>query len=186
MKDRMERFVLLPFAAGCVSEASIPVGMQHAKRSKPDTHSIPTSPFLFRNTLKHRGTDEGIKVEEDDEHLDNDEGRLSGENLKTAITRFQKLFNNFKNLSQLFVYKNELEPEMGIEIGFPTDVKHVTHIGLDDCGSSIFTKDWNNLGEPELINLNSFHPTALELALATQDETPDLMSVFETKCRNYH
>ncbi|KAI3459146.1 hypothetical protein Pfo_015809 [Paulownia fortunei] len=171
MRDLMERFVLLPFTAGCISESSIPVVMQHTKTSKLDANSTPTR------------THEEEKKEEE-EYLD-DEESLSGENLKTALPRFQKLFKNFKNFSQLFVYKDELEPEMGLEIGFPTDVKHVTHIGLDGCASSFFSKGWNNLAEPELINLHSFPLTQLELAIAAQAETPNVRSLLETKC-NLH
>ncbi|KAK4433036.1 CRIB domain-containing protein RIC4 [Sesamum alatum] len=162
MRDRMQRFVLLPFTAGCISESSIPVVMQHPKRSKPNANLIPTRP--------HEVEEEG--------YLD-DEESLSGENLKSAHPRFQKLFKNFKNFSQLFMYKDELEPEMGMEIGFPTDVKHVTHIGLDGCGTSILTKGWNNLAESELINLRAFSLTQLELAMAKQAETPNMRSLLE-------
>ncbi|KAK6137825.1 hypothetical protein DH2020_028428 [Rehmannia glutinosa] len=143
-RDRMERFVLLPFTAGCISESSIAVGLQQDKRSKLDSNSTPTS-----------------------------------ENLKSplsllALPRFQKLFKNFKNFSQSFVYKDELEEtEMGIEIGFPTDVKHVTHIGLDGCASSILSKSWNN--EPEMIN------PPLELAMAKRADKPSFRSLLETK-----
>lgn len=46
----MERFVLLPFTAGCISESSIAVGLQQAKRSKMDTSSTPTSVTPFSQT----------------------------------------------------------------------------------------------------------------------------------------
>ncbi|PIN01831.1 hypothetical protein CDL12_25654 [Handroanthus impetiginosus] len=162
MRDRMERFVLLPFTVGCISESSIPVVTKHAKRSKPDMNSTPM------------GTHGGEK----EEYLD-DEESLTGENIKTALPKLQKLFKDFKNFSQLFVYKDELEPEMAMEIGLPTDVKHVTHIGLDGCASSIFTKGWNNLTESELISLRSIPLTQLELAFKTQPETPNVRSLLE-------
>lgn len=80
------------------------------------------------------------------------------------------------------VYKDELEEtEMGMDIGFPTDVKHVTHIGLDGCGSSILSKGWNNLNEPEMKNLSSFSLTPLELAMATHADTSSFRSLLETK-----
>lgn len=83
------------------------------------------------------------------------------------------------------MYKDELEPEVGMEIGLPTDVKHVTHIGLDGCASSIFSKGWNNLAEPELINLHSFPLTELEVAIKAQAETPNVRSLLENNC-NFH
>ncbi|XP_057801781.1 CRIB domain-containing protein RIC4-like [Salvia miltiorrhiza] len=158
MKDRLERFVLLPFAAGCISESSIPVVMQHAKRSKHEKHEEETK-------------------DEEEGCLD-DEKSLSSQNWKTALPIFQKLFKNF---SQLFVYKDEQEAEMGMEIGLPTDVKHVSHIGLDGCTSSIFSKGcW---AEQELIDLHSFPLSELEFAIKAQAETPKITSLLETKCR---
>ncbi|KAL1542596.1 CRIB domain-containing protein [Salvia divinorum] len=170
MRERIERFVLLPFTAGCISESSIAVGLQHAKRSKMDTGSTPTR-----------------EKDEDGEEYEEDEESLTGENLKSppsllAIPRFQKLFKNFKNFSQSFVYKDELEDtEMGMEIGLPTDVKHVTHISLDGCASSILSKGWNNLINPDTTNLPSFSSTPLQLAMGKNAENPTIRSMLETK-----
>ncbi|GFQ00405.1 crib domain-containing protein ric4 [Phtheirospermum japonicum] len=161
MRDIMERFVFLPFTAGCISESSIPIVMHHTKRSKLGMNSTPTR------------THEEEK-EEEREYVDDEES------LKGALPRFQKLFKNFKTFSQLFVYK-ELEQEMGLEIGFPTDVKHVTHIGLDGCATSIFSTSWSNLEEPELINLHSFPLKQLDLAIASDTETPNVKRLLETK-----
>ncbi|KAK6156473.1 hypothetical protein DH2020_010721 [Rehmannia glutinosa] len=106
--------------------------------------------------------DEG--KEDKQEYLDDEE----------SLSRFHKLFKNFKTFSQFFEYKDELQPEMDLEIGFPTDVKHVTHIGLDGCASSIFSNCWNNLEEQELTNLHSIPWSQLELAIAAETETPNL------------
>ncbi|KAL6581674.1 CRIB domain-containing protein [Orobanche minor] len=167
MRERMERFVLLPFTGSCMSESSIAVGLQQVKRSKLDTNSTPT-----------REKEE----EEEEEHEEDEEESLSGENSKSPLSlsarpRFQKLFKNFKNFSQSFVSKDELEEtEIGIEIGFPTDVKHVTHIGFDGCASSILSKGWDH--EPDqIINLPSFHLTQLELAMAKHTEKPTFRSL---------
>lgn len=59
------------------------------------------------------------------------------------ISGIQRLIKGFKNLSQLFELYREEEEEMEqeIEIGLPTDVQHVAHIGLD--GSNNFgTESW--------------------------------------------
>ncbi|KAK4403785.1 CRIB domain-containing protein RIC4 [Sesamum angolense] len=150
MRDRMERFVLLPFTVGCISESSIAVGLQQPKMSKlVDAITTPT---------RTRG---GEKEDEDEETSSTGENLKSPSNL-SALPKFQKLFKNFKNFSNLFVDKDELEEqEMGMEIGFPTDVKHVTHIGLDGCASSILSKGWNNLDEP-------FPLPPLEVAMGDQ------------------
>ncbi|KAL8517798.1 hypothetical protein ACS0TY_009206 [Phlomoides rotata] len=161
MRDRMEKFVLLPFTAGCISESSIAVGLQQAKRPKQDAASTPTR-----------------EKEEEDEESSLDENLKSPSSL-LALPRFQKLLKNFKNFSQSFVYKDELEEtDTGMEIGLPTDVKHVTHIGLDGCASSILSKRWDILSEPEITNLPSFPLTPFELAMATR---PTMRSLLETK-----
>ncbi|XP_072955124.1 uncharacterized protein [Typha angustifolia] len=46
-------------------------------------------------------------------------------------TKMKGIVKGFKFISQIFVYK---EHEM--EIGYPTDVRHVAHIGWDSPGSS--------------------------------------------------
>ncbi|KAL0403368.1 UNVERIFIED_CONTAM: CRIB domain-containing protein RIC4 [Sesamum radiatum] len=147
----MERFVLLPFTVGCISESSIAVGLQQQpKLSKlVDANTTPT---------RTRG---GEKEDEDEETSSTGENLKSPSNI-SALPKFQKLFKNFKNFSNLFVDKDELEEqEMVMEIGFPTDVKHVTHIGLDGCASSILSKGWNNLDEP-------FPSPPLELSMGDQ------------------
>ncbi|KAM0888901.1 hypothetical protein ACQ4PT_028051 [Festuca glaucescens] len=54
------------------------------------------------------------------------------------LAGIRKLIKSFRSLSHIFeIYKDEEEEEedgMDIQIGFPTDVQHVAHIGLD--GSS--------------------------------------------------
>ncbi|KAG4196960.1 hypothetical protein ERO13_A06G208001v2 [Gossypium hirsutum] len=41
-------------------------------------------------------------------------------------TKIKRLYKKFKNISRIFAVK-----EKNMEIGYPTDVKHVTHIGWD-------------------------------------------------------
>ncbi|GMG99933.1 hypothetical protein Nepgr_001773 [Nepenthes gracilis] len=147
MRDRMERFVILPFSLGCVSHASVAVVEHPPRRS-------------------------GTKEEEDE--------CLSGENMKHSSrllalpkpnisTGVNRLVKSFKSLSQLFMYEDEME-ELGMEmeIGCPTDVKHVGHIGWD--GSSINdtaspTMAWDDLIAPAL--LSHLHPAGLSLEAAS-------------------
>ncbi|GMI78884.1 hypothetical protein HRI_001557500 [Hibiscus trionum] len=143
----MERLVVLPFSVGCVSDASVAVAVQRQRqpqhhqprRSKPADHTS-------SSTLK--------RTQEEDE----DEESLSSENMKYSLklhplpkpdisTGLNRLFTkSVKTLSQLFAYKEDIEEqENEMEIGFPTDVKHVTHIGLNGSASTSPSKgSWDN------------------------------------------
>ncbi|KAK9006553.1 hypothetical protein V6N11_018890 [Hibiscus sabdariffa] len=135
MRDKMERLVILPFSVGCVSDASVAVAVQRhhhqPRRSKPADTS-----------LKKRTQEE-------------DEEGLSSENIKYSLkllplpkpdisTGLNRLFTktsvtcpNIYSSFRFPAYKEEIdEPENEMEIGFPTDVKHVTHIGLDGSACS--------------------------------------------------
>lgn len=80
-------------------------------------------------------------------------------------------------------YKDELEePEIGMEIGLPTDVTHVTHIGLDGCASSILSNGWNNLIEPEMINFPSLFLPPNEIAAENHADTSSVNILLGTKC----
>ncbi|PON55173.1 CRIB domain containing protein [Trema orientale] len=165
----MERLVLLPFSMGCVSESSVAVGVQQPRRSKTDT--IPSS----------------IRPKEvDQEDEDDDDESLSGESTKSSFrslnlpkpnisTGINRLFKGFKNFSQIFVYKEEMEDlDIDMEIGGPTDVKHVTHIGWD--GSTTHNdavKGWENLISPDLLSVPSvpWRPS-FEFPMAAQPEAP--------------
>ncbi|KAF3779979.1 CRIB domain-containing protein [Nymphaea thermarum] len=52
-------------------------------------------------------------------------------------TKMKGFFKGIKYIQQIFVYKDH---EM--EIGYPTDVRHVAHVGWD--GSSMSTPSWMN------------------------------------------
>lgn len=49
----------------------------------------------------------------------------------------------------------EDEEMMGMEIGVPTDVKHVTHIGIDGASTSILSRSWEHLKTPDFLTLSS-------------------------------
>ncbi|KAM3201232.1 CRIB domain-containing protein RIC4 [Capsicum annuum] len=148
MRYKMERFVLLPFSVGCISESSVAIGHQQQQQHKSSSlHQANFTPIR--------------REEEEKEEEEDDEKNLEGENLKSplGLPKFQRLFKNFKNLSHLFVDKDQMEEEdeeMGMEIGLPTDVKHVTHIGIDgddEATSLIFNStrtnwDYLNLKSP--------------------------------------
>ncbi|KAF8645088.1 hypothetical protein HU200_050920 [Digitaria exilis] len=80
------------------------------------------------------------------------------------LAGIRKLIKSFKSLSHIFeIYKDDDEDEDdmdgGIEIGFPTDVQHVAHIGLD--GSTSVSSSLRGLeGARELLSLSNL--TTLE------------------------
>ncbi|XP_028770629.1 CRIB domain-containing protein RIC4 isoform X2 [Neltuma alba] len=123
MRDRMERLVILPFSVGCMSEASVAVGVPQPRKSRPAA-------------TKECEGEEGGK---------NSSGMVvvPKSNVSAGLN---KLMKGFKSLSQMFGEKeDELEEdgeggggggggddeEEEMQIGGPTDVQHVTHIGWD-------------------------------------------------------
>ncbi|OVA01678.1 CRIB domain [Macleaya cordata] len=147
MRDRIERLIILPFSIGCVSQASIAVCDNHSKKnSKPESKQ------------SRGGGGEslyGVNTKNSNGFL-----AVPKPNFPPSL---QKLMKNFKNFSQLFMYKEEIEDDemkMEMEIGFPTDVKHVAQIGWDGNGSTATATiikgcSWedNNLNPHELFSL---------------------------------
>ncbi|XP_047339049.1 CRIB domain-containing protein RIC4-like [Impatiens glandulifera] len=150
MKDKMERFLVLPFTAGCISPSSVAitnsthVSSPQPKRSKLDPlfHSssrilVPSPPGLNHQEYHKEGTssDQSMKGPL----------KLPDHFLKPNISLgVLKMFKNFKiSFSQLFVLKEEHELEDEMEIGHPTDVKHVSHIGADGSHLANPIKGWD-------------------------------------------
>ncbi|XP_074321157.1 CRIB domain-containing protein RIC4 isoform X1 [Silene latifolia] len=166
MRDRMEKFAVLPFSMGCVSQASVAVAEQRPRRHKLDLQSP-----ISRNR-------------DDDEDADS----LSGESMKHSSrflalprpnlsTGVNRLVKGFKSLSQLFIYEDEME-ELGMEIGGPTDVKHVAHIGWDNLANTNPFLGWDDLDiTPSLITT---HPTLKhfdQLSTAPDNDSPTFVSL---------
>ncbi|KAF8097224.1 hypothetical protein N665_0292s0006 [Sinapis alba] len=108
MKDRIERFVVLPFSLGCSTQSSVAVATTHHQHKKP-------------NQLINRREESGLFVKEETK-IENNGANISD--------RIYKLVRSFKSFSHFFIrYEEEREAEM--EIGLPTDVKHLSHIGVD-------------------------------------------------------
>ncbi|CAI9117398.1 OLC1v1018790C1 [Oldenlandia corymbosa var. corymbosa] len=77
-------------------------------------------------------------------------------------TGVNRMIKGFKSFPQLFVYKDEDEEESDedqegeMEIGLPTDVKHVAHIGWDGACTTINPmKGWENLEAADILSLSS-------------------------------
>jgi hypothetical protein len=86
------------------------------------------------------------------------------------LAGIRKLIKSFKSLSHIFeIYKEDDEDEdidTGIEIGFPTHVQHVAHIGLD--GSTNVSSLRGLEGARELLSLSNLTTLEqFELAMAS-------------------
>ncbi|KAL5997125.1 CRIB domain-containing protein [Asimina triloba] len=69
------------------------------------------------------------------------------------------------------MYEEEEIVEM--EIGFPTDVKHVSHIGWDGSTTTMNNmKSWDAFKPPELLSLPSISLNQFQLAMAAQADAP--------------
>nr|DAD25405.1 TPA_asm: hypothetical protein HUJ06_026869 [Nelumbo nucifera] len=156
MRDRMERLVVLPFSIGCVSESSIAVGGNSIKKTK-----VETSPPVTKEDGENLS---GVKMKNSFGFL-----TLPKPNISSGL---QRLIKSIKSFSQLFVYRDEEVEEMEMEIGFPTDVKHVTHIGWDGSTTTNPIKGWDNLKAPELLSLPAISLRQFELAMAAQADAP--------------
>ncbi|KAJ0681608.1 putative CRIB domain-containing protein RIC2/4 [Helianthus annuus] len=124
MKDRMERLIIFPFTAGCVSSSSVSVCIQHGKRPKEhinSAHSVCRSMEVVKEA-KDTSNDEMMKGL----------SKFPTPSKPNIYIGFHRITRTIKSLSQSLVFKEEVdEQEMEMEIGLPTDVKHVTHIGFD-------------------------------------------------------
>ncbi|CAN1182451.1 CRIB domain-containing protein RIC1 [Linum perenne] len=202
----VERFVFLPIsviAAGCNSHSSIQVAGgdsadQHASKHHRRRQRIPTKSSAQSKPLPSIRDE----LEEDDELsrwrwsaavLCSREKKRRKTNKITGPHRpsnsaggVNKLVTTMKaSISQLFVYKQsaedeeEEEDEEEMEIGFPTDVKHVTHIGLDgstkgvdaDADADAEKEDWmEKLKAPadQIISFPTISLKQFEIAMAAQ------------------
>ena len=93
------------------------------------------------------------------------------------LAGIRKLIKSFKSLSHIFeIYKedddeNEDDIDAGIEIGFPTDVQHVAHIGLD--GSTNLSSLRGLEGARDLLPLSNLTTLQqFELAMASLAAAP--------------
>ncbi|KAL8233172.1 hypothetical protein R6Q57_002950 [Mikania cordata] len=123
MKDRMERLIIFPFTAGCVSSSSVSVCIQHGRRPKE----------LFKSAQTVCRSMEVVKEAKDTSNDEMVKGLSKFPTSKPNIyVGFHRLTRTIKSLSQSLAFKEEVDDQdMKLEIGLPTDVKHVTHIGFD-------------------------------------------------------
>ncbi|XP_019094281.1 PREDICTED: CRIB domain-containing protein RIC2-like isoform X2 [Camelina sativa] len=142
MKDRMERFVILPFSLGCSTQSSVAVVTTHQ-------HKKPNQLIKRREETGENGSvkKECTKMENNGVGANTSDGREESDENGSFKKEYTKMDNNganisdgiyriirsFKSFSHYFIrYEEETkEREAEMEIGFPTDVKHLSHIGID-------------------------------------------------------
>ncbi|CAO2148816.1 unnamed protein product [Urochloa humidicola] len=111
-------------------------------------------------------------------NTDQEEQRQAARRERDFLAGIRKLIKSFKSLSHIFeIYKEDEDDDDddmdgGIEIGFPTDVQHVAHIGLD--GSTSVSSSMRGLeGARELLSLSNLTTLEqFELAMASLAATP--------------
>ncbi|KAL3507160.1 hypothetical protein ACH5RR_032542 [Cinchona calisaya] len=162
MRDHKGRLVLLPFSMGCGSASRVAVGnCNHPKNQKHLPQKILLPPPTRRKDEKESKSTAKVR------------------SIRTLLSvpkyglswGVNKLTKSFKRFSQLLVYEDEdkdEEMEREIEIGLPTDVKHITHIGWDGSTAINPIKGWENFEAPEILSLSSISLKQFELAMAAQ------------------
>ncbi|KVI07548.1 hypothetical protein Ccrd_014120, partial [Cynara cardunculus var. scolymus] len=127
MKGRMERLVVFPFTAGCVSSSSVSICIQHGRRPKED---IISSHMVCRSK-------EGPKDHNDtsSDYMMKGSSRLPTLSKPNIYIGFHRLTRSIKSLSQSL------------------DVKHVTHIGFDGSTTHNANGCNDNLDVSDLLSL---------------------------------
>lgn len=160
MRDHKAKLMLLPFSMGCGSKSSVAVGKNN-QQPKEQKHKRSAPKILFPPPTSKRK--EGKKESK---------SRSKERNIRAFLVVSEgvnRLIKRFKRFSQLLVYKDEEEEvETEMEIGLPTDVKHITHIGLDGSTAINPTKTWENVEPSEILSLSSISLKQFELAMAAQ------------------
>ncbi|CAD6253910.1 unnamed protein product [Miscanthus lutarioriparius] len=129
---------------------------------EPETQSSPSRNSPVPNE---------VAVIRDVENANQEQQQQAARQERDFLAGIRKLFKSFKNLSHIFeIYKDEDEKEddddTSIEIGLPTDVQHVVHIGLD--GSTNLSNLRGLEGARELFSLSNLTTLEqFELAMAS-------------------
>ncbi|KAI7755225.1 hypothetical protein M8C21_015037 [Ambrosia artemisiifolia] len=176
MKDRIERLVAFPFVTGCVSAASVAVCVQHGRRQKED---IDSSHMVCRSfgIPKEQKYEEGVPTSSD--NMLKSSFRFASLSKPNVSIGFQRITKSIKSLSQSLVFKDDETDEvhMELEIGLPTDVKHVAHVGFDGSVTSEANRSNGDLDASDFLGFCPISFAELEERLAmcaTMDAAHDM------------
>ncbi|KAI3951093.1 hypothetical protein MKW98_028497 [Papaver atlanticum] len=98
-------------------------------------------------------------------------------------TKMKGLLKGLRYISQIFEKEDEEEEEEEMQIGFPTDVKHVAHIGWD--GPAVSSPSWMNefKGTPEAAS-NPLNPVKQKERSASKSPSQDYSTSGDSSARN--
>jgi hypothetical protein len=114
-------------------------------------------------------------AENADQEQEQDQQQQAARRERDFLAGIRKLFKSFKSLSHIFeIYKDDDDSDdedddmdTSIEIGLPTDVQHVAHIGLDGS-TNLSSLIRGREGARELFSLSSLTTLEqFELAMAS-------------------
>ncbi|KAI3826598.1 hypothetical protein L1987_00646 [Smallanthus sonchifolius] len=151
MKETIPRFLLLPFYTGCWNDRS-------SARDRIKNTKIESKPA----TMEGEGSSSMvIKSKKSWSFV-----APSRSDISKVMDRLIR--STLKSVTQIFAYKDieDVETETELEIGFPTDVKHVMHIGYDGSVTTNLEKNWDHLQPPETLSFPSVSLEQLELQMA--------------------
>ncbi|ONK72794.1 uncharacterized protein A4U43_C04F23310 [Asparagus officinalis] len=147
MRNRMERLRSFPFSVGCISHRGVNVANNQPKKYRIESDATRTSEIQSNSRMKTSFLP------------------TPKMNISKGI---QQVIKSFKNLSNFFKFhKEEADDDdeyIEMEIGFPTDVQHVAHIGWDGMKSCDKSHD--------LLSLHTISMKQSELAMAARADGP--------------
>ncbi|CAI9268647.1 unnamed protein product [Lactuca saligna] len=165
MKEKKTSFVVLPFYMGCLSQITTCEKNSSQSRTKAmaESNQVATS-------MGVEGASSSSKLKRSWSYV---APRRS--NITTVMDKLVKL--TFRSFARVFAYKDieDIKTETEMEIGFPTDVKHVTHIGYDGSMTTNLDKNWDHF-QLQPLETHAFPSVSLkhliEPTMANQTEVP--------------
>ncbi|KAL8162948.1 hypothetical protein V2J09_014437 [Rumex salicifolius] len=144
MKNQIQRWIFLPFSIGCASKSSVAVESTCKDKEKKSSSMVKAK----------------------------DSSMLFSIRKPSLASGFHRLIRSLRSgASRIFSYRDEEEEdefEAEMEIGFPTDVKHLLHIGRDGSTVTNPNKIQENNSGPEMVSFPSISMKQLEMAMAAQ------------------
>ncbi|CAH1424560.1 unnamed protein product [Lactuca virosa] len=167
MKEKKTSFVVLPFYIGCLSQITTceKNSSQSRTTAMAESNQVATS-----MVVEGESSSSMVKLKRSWSYV---APRRS--NITTVMDKLVKL--TFRSFARVFAYKDieDIKTETEMEIGFPTDVKHVTHIGYDGSMTTNPEKIWDHF-QLQPLETHSFPSVSLkqliEPTLANRVEGP--------------
>ncbi|KAG0453658.1 hypothetical protein HPP92_024962 [Vanilla planifolia] len=158
VKEKKERFATLPFSVSCVSQSSISVVERQPKKTHQNAPSFNPN---GRGGDSRGQSNSFVRRKTSSRFL-----QLQRPKVAAGIHGLVKRFKSLSHLFTVYKFAEEEEEEVKMDIGYPTDVQHVAHIG---CEGFKNLESMKNLDKAtEVFPLSSLSLKQLELAMASQ------------------